>query len=97
MKTFVRKDGPTRAHLIAMGQIYSVEKNIRCIIDKKRKNNIIPARATWRELRDVLTEGEWAKLESMVASGLIREYRGICYPSYEMDYAKYNQFIADNK
>lgn len=64
----------------------SVEREIRRIIDFRLAHKIVPARAPWRELRDVLNEEEMGKLQQLVELGAVKEYRGIHYPSYEIDY-----------
>lgn len=70
----------------------SVEKAIRRIVDFRKEHKIVPARAPWRELKDVLTAEEWDKLERMVKLGIVKEYRGLHYPSYEIDYTALRAF-----
>lgn len=70
----------------------SVERAIRRIVDFRKEHKIVPARAPWRELRDVLTAEEWEKLHRMVKLGIVKEYRGLHYPSYEIDYTALRAF-----
>ena len=66
--------------------LISLVKKIEKEIEFRKAHHIVPARATWRALRETLTDEEWVKLEQMVGSGVIKEYRGIHYPAYEIDY-----------
>lgn len=67
-------------------------KKIEKIIAFKNEHRIVPARATWRELRDVLNQEEWEKLEALVPHGVFKKYDGIHYASYEIDYLKLRQW-----
>lgn len=77
--------------------LQSREEAIRRIVDFRKEHKIVPARAPWRELREVLTPEEWIKLEQMVKIGLVKEYRGIHYPSYEVDYTAFQFFKQEEK
>ena len=69
---------------------------IRFYCDSKRKANIVPARATWRELKfsfprwaaesaQHITEKELRdQLKWAVKCGDVKEYDSICYKTYEV-------------
>ena len=85
----------TRSEVHQEGLLNTVIREIQSIVDYRRAHKIVPERATWRMLRDRLTEEEFAKLERLVEVGVVKEYRGIAYPSYEVDYVALNRYKAD--
>lgn len=96
MKAFSVSNMRTPLQLREEALMISVEKAIRRIVDFRKEHKIVPARAPWRELREVLTPEEWTKLEQMVKIGLVKEYRGIHYPSYEVDYTALRAFERES-
>lgn len=92
MKMFSTSKMRTPLQLKEEALMISVEKAIRRIVDFRKEHKIVPARAPWRELKDVLTAEEWDKLERMVKLGIVKEYRGLHYPSYEIDYTALRAF-----
>lgn len=85
----------TRSEVHQERLMNTVIREIQSIVDYRRAHKIAPERATWRMLRDRLNEEEFAKLEWLVEVGVVKEYRGIAYPSYEVDYAALNRYKAD--
>lgn len=67
------------------------------IVERKKREKRLPARASWRELRDILQEEHWAHLEAMIKRGVVVEYRGIHYSTYEVNWAAYNDEEAFEK
>lgn len=85
----------SRRELHQVGLLNSLVVKIQKEVDFRNAHSIVPARAPWRALRDTLTEEEWEKLNRMVAAGVVKEYRGIAYPSYEVDYVALSRYKAD--
>jgi hypothetical protein len=56
------------------------------IVSEKEKKGIHPARATWRELRDVLKEEHWPLLDELVELDRVKKYDSINYPTYEVNW-----------
>lgn len=54
------------------------------IVERKRKARIVPSRATWRELRDCLSNEELEELDKLVAEGEVERHRGLRYDSYNV-------------
>lgn len=71
---------------------------IRRISERKQAEKIEPARATWRELRDVLSPGAWKELELLIRGGYIKVYEAINFDTYEVDnYAVAELWNSRNK
>lgn len=66
--------------------LISLVKKIEKEVNFRKEHNIVPVRASWRALRDTLTQEEWDMLDAMVQFGVIKKYDGIKYPSYEVVY-----------
>lgn len=77
--------------------LISLVKKIEKEVDFRKAHHIVPARATWRGLRDVLTEEERKILESLVRWGIVKKYDGIHYPSYEIDYLALRKYEREFK
>lgn len=56
------------------------------IVFEKRKKGIHPARATWRELRDILKEEHWPLLDELVELDRVKKFDSINYPTYEVNW-----------
>lgn len=95
MVRFSSKQPPSMRERHEEGLLNTVVRKVQSIVDYRRAHSIVPDRAPWRALRDALTAEEFSKLESMVEVGVIKAYRGINYPSYEIDYAALNSFRAE--
>lgn len=67
------------------------------IVERKKREKRLPSRASWRELRDILKEEHWPVLAEMIKRGVVIEYRGIHYPTYEVDWEAYNKEEAYEK
>ena len=70
-----------------------IRREIDKIVDRKKREGIHPARAKWRELRDVLKEEHWPLLEDMVRRGVITQQNTINYPTYAVDWVAYNKEV----
>lgn len=78
------------AHAIEMKEAF-IRNTINGICERKEREKIFPPRAKWRELRDVFSEEHWPILDDMVRRGLIDEQPTINYPTYSVNWAKYNE------
>lgn len=78
------------AHAIEMKEAF-IRRTINDICERKEREKIFPARAKWRELRDVFSEEHWPILDDMVRRGLIDKQTTINYPTYSVNWAKYNE------
>lgn len=67
------------------------------IVERKKRENILPARAKWRELCDVLKEEHWPILDAMVKRGIIHRQETINYPTFVVDWEAYNKEEAYEK
>lgn len=76
------------AHAIEMKEAF-IRNTINGICERKEREKIFPARAKWRELRDVFSEEHWPILNDMVRRGLITKQDTINYPTYSVNWAKY--------
>lgn len=65
---------------------------IQRICDRKKEQGQVPARATWRELRDVLTIDEQAMLKRLVENGVIDVERAINWDTYKVNYKRLYEF-----
>lgn len=81
--------------LIRRQERTDIEAYIRNTIDRicedKKKAGKHPPRATWRELRDTFEDKHWPILEEMVQSGVITKQDAINFPTYAVDWRKYNE------
>lgn len=92
---FARRDMPSARERYQEGLLNGVVCKIQKIVDYRRAHMIVPERASWRALRDSLTEEEFEKLRQLVEVGIVKEFRGINYPSYEIDYDALNRYRDD--
>lgn len=74
----------------------AIIKEIDRICRQKLQANIEPARATWRELREVLNEQEQREfLPNLVALNVIEKQRTIAGESYSVNWPRANKLKAD--
>lgn len=87
-----------RRYWVIWGHQDKVIKEVEHICCQKRQANIEPARATWRELRDVLDEIEQKEyLPNLVALNVIERQRTLQGESYSVNWGRANQLRADRK
>lgn len=79
----------------AQAERTKVVKTIRRICEQKAQEGKFPPRATWRELRDVLTEDEFKMLNHLIKWDVVTVYPGVNFDTYETDEAKLIAFERD--
>lgn len=77
-------------HQVEMQEAF-IRRTIDSIVERKKRDKVEPARAKWRELRDILKDEHWPILDDMVKRGLITREETINYPTYAVDWAAYNK------
>lgn len=78
------------AHAKEMQEAF-IRRTIDGICERKEREKVFPPRAKWRELRDIFKEEHWPILDDMVRRGLIDKQTTINYPTYSVNWAKYNE------
>ena len=78
---------PLAAHRKSLKQAF-VMREIDKIVKDKEKRGIFPARATWRELRDIFQAEHWPILDELVELGRVTRQNTINYPTYTVDWPK---------
>lgn len=79
----------------AQAERTKVTTTIRRICEKKRAEGREPARATWRELRDLLTEDEFKMLDHLIKVGVVKVFPAVNWDTYEMDERKLIAYERD--
>lgn len=91
---FASKERLSRLQLKAQRTKVEVYGTIHRIVERKKAQGIVPARATERELRDVFEERHFEHLEFLVSRGAAIKTRAINYDTYEIDYPVYEELMA---
>ena len=76
----------------AQAERIKVTTTIRRICEKKRAEGRVPARVTWRELRDIFTADEFKMLSWLIESKVIKVTEAINWNTYEVDEAELVRF-----
>lgn len=79
----------------AQAERTKVTTTIRRICDRKKQEGKFPPRATWRELRDLLTEDEFKMLDHLIKVEIVKVYPSINYNTYEVDERKLIAYERD--
>ena len=79
----------------AQAERTKVVKTIRRICEQKKEEGKFPARASWRELLDVLTEDEFKMLNHLIKWDVVTVYPAVNFDTYEADEAKLIAFERD--
>ena len=79
----------------AQAERIKVTTTIRRICEKKRAEGRVPARATWRELRDIFTADEFKMLSWLIESKVIKVTEAINWNTYEVDEAELIAYERD--
>lgn len=72
-----------------------VTTTIRRICEKKRAEGQVPARATWRELRDLLTEDEFKMMDHLIKVDVVKVFPAVNWDTYEVDERKLIAYERD--
>ena len=79
----------------AQAERIKVTTTIRRICEKKRAEGRVPARATWRELRDLLTEDEFKMMDHLIKVNIVKVFPAVNWNTYEVDERKLIAFERD--
>lgn len=94
---FTGQSLPTRREREAESVSTTVYTTIRSIVDRKNAEGIVPARATWQELRDVFDERHFEHLDFLIKRGVVKVTEALNYDTYEIDYPAYERMMAQQK
>lgn len=79
----------------AQAERTKVTTTIRRICDRKEQEGKFPPRATWRELRDLLTEDEFKMMDHLKKVGVVKVFPAVNWDTYEVDERKLIAYERD--